>query len=94
MSVRIPLRCPAENRIIGEITAQRGVRVDERVLRTRYEAADGYPLDVSAVKDGVQMLCPRCRNPLVFHADGEDVYAVPGTIRIAAEGVLDGATAG
>lgn len=94
MSVRIPLRCPAENRIIGEVTAQRGVSVDERLLRTGYEAADGYALDVAAVKDGVQMLCPRCRNPLVFRADGEDVYAVPGTIRIAAEGVLDGAAAG
>lgn len=94
MSVHVPLRCPAENRVIGEVTVEAGARVDERLFRSGYEAVDGYALDVAAVKDGVQMLCPRCRNPLVFHADGEDVYAVPGTIRIAAEGVLDGAPAG
>jgi len=94
MSVHIPLRCLAENRVIGEVAVQHGARVDELALRTGYEGVDGYALDLAVVKDGVQMLCPRCRNPLVFHADGADVYAVPGTIRVAAGGVLDGAAAG
>ena len=93
MSLRIPLRCPAENRVVGIVTGQAGARVDEQVFRTGYEAADGYALDVATVKDGVQMLCPRCRNPLVFSRDGQEIYAVPGTIRIAAEGALDGAAA-
>jgi len=95
MSIRIPLRCSAENRVIGVLTGSPGARIDEQALRSGYEAADGYAADLGSVKDGVQMLCPRCKNPLVFDAGGEEVYAVPGTVRIAAGGgALDGAAAG
>ena len=65
---QISLRCPAENRVIGVVAGSAGARIDEHAFRFGYEAADGYALDVSTVKNGVQMLCPRCRNPLVFHA--------------------------
>jgi len=93
MSVCIQLRCPAEDRVVGEITAMDGERIDERAFCSRYDAAEGYTFDAGAVKDGVQMLCPRCCNPLVFRTDGDDVYAVPGIIRIAEGGVPDGAAA-
>ena len=92
MTNSIPLCCPAENRVIG-IVARVGASLDAETIRRGFEAEPGYALDAEHVKDGVQLLCPRCKNPVVIRADDVDLYVVPGTFRIAEVRSEDGAAA-
>lgn len=89
----IHLSCPAENRVIGTVT-RIGASLDAGTIRRGYEPEPGYALGADDVKDGVQLLCPRCKNPVVIRADDVDLYVVPGTFRIAEARSEDGAAAG
>lgn len=91
--MQITLRCPAENRVVGIVTVRDGGCLDANAIRRGYEAERGYELGADTVKDGVQMLCPRCANPLAIPSDDADLYIVPGTIRVAQARSSDGANA-
>lgn len=92
--MQITLRCPAEDRTIGTVAIAGGGRLDAKAIQGGYEAESGYELGEDTVKDGVQLLCPRCANPVVIPADDADLFLVPGTIRIAEARSSDGAPAG
>ena len=83
MSVRIAFRCPAEDRVIGVVVGESGALIDAQTIERCYEPEAGYTMAAQSVKDGVQLLCPRCSNPVVVRADDVDVYVVPGSLRIA-----------
>lgn len=94
MSIQVSFHCPAEDCVIGTITGEAGALIDAKAISSGYQAEEGYEFDLSAVKDGVQLLCPRCRNPVVIPAGEDEVYAVPGTIRFDERRKLDEARAG
>lgn len=85
MTMHIALRCSAEDRVIGMVQSSAGSRIDADVLKRHLDSEDGYAFDASAIKDGVQLLCPRCANPVVVRAENSDLYLVPGTLQVSIE---------
>ena len=85
MTMHIALRCSAEDRVIGMVQRSAGSLIDADVLKRQLESEDGYAFDGSAIKDGVQLLCPRCENPVVVRAETADLYLVPGSLRVSIE---------
>lgn len=91
--------CSAERRRIAELTLPAGKRIERDDLIKGYRpitdqyaliekggtlraGADGAPL----VQDGVQLICPRCYNPVLVTEPGRTagVYLAPGAFETAA----------
>jgi len=85
MTMHIALRCSAEDRVIGMVQSSAGSCINADALKRSLDAEDGYAFDSKAIKDGVQLLCPRCANPVVVRAENADLYLVPGSLRVCVE---------
>ena len=85
MTMHIALRCSAEDRVIGMVQSSAGSPIDADALKRHLDSEDGYAFDTAAIKDGVQLLCPRCANPVVVRAENSDLYLVPGSLRVSIE---------
>ncbi len=85
MTMHIALRCSAEDRVIGMVQSLSGSCIDAVALKRSLDSEDGYAFDSSSIKDGVQLLCPRCANPVVVRAENADLYLVPGSLRVSVE---------
>jgi len=82
MSIYVVFRCSAEKCDIGTLEAQPSDSIDAIAIQQKYRAKEGYALNSENVKDGVQLLCPRCSSPVAIRADAVDFYFVPGAVRI------------
>lgn len=83
MSIQVLFRCSAENCDVGKMSVHPGDRIDVALIRREYQADEGYELNMSELEDGVQLLCPKCRNPVVIRADTCDLYFVPGMVQLS-----------
>ena len=83
--------CKAEGKTIGEIEATVGAVVDAKLFVRGYRATQAaYSFAGLSISNHTQLVCPKCRNPLLFKqppkGEGDNptgVYAVLGNVKVA-----------
>ena len=87
------LWCEAEKTLVANIEGYPGKRLDAKTIQRGIKATDAkYYIEADSIRDGVQMLCPRCGNALLFQQPSgkTGIYAVPGTAQFGQpEGEVD-----
>lgn len=85
--IRFEVYCNAERRVIGDLELPEKTKIDvDRILSGFTPVLAEYHLKAlpgekdERVKDGCQVLCPKCSNPILIREPQGDkgVYLVPG----------------
>ena len=78
--------CKAEKKDIGILALPNKTTVNPKNFLDGFTPKEpAYSLTDEAIKDGTQVLCPKCKNPLLIREEGgkAGVYLVPGAIETA-----------
>ncbi len=79
------LYCKAESTIIGQILGSSGDVLSAAKIKLDFQPKHAKYEGLREVEDGEQLLCPRCKNPLLYRQPVEvgerpkGIYAVAGT---------------
>jgi len=81
-SAMVELVCKTEDQVVARIETE-GALDAKMILRGITRVDPGRAPTVEKIRDGVQLLCGHCHEPLFFRAqDGELIAAMPGSAKV------------